>query len=201
MVVIFIARASSMNRGFLGCKRGIVYTSTPEVETLYLPAMWLFKINPKLLLPGFRKDFEMVFQVNGVRWGKGEMRFGGIPVPPYHDDSGTVSASIANFIHERLGLFCSKNGKGYYYVKVGRRKFIVIKHKTDSGITVCRVYNRYREEVGQFAFDNDLKNVHPYPLVNNIYQTMIVIMGYMFYILLYERVSRDLNAKAVINYG
>lgn len=201
MVVILIARVRSKDRGFLGCKRGIVYASTPEVEALYLPSMWVFRINPKILLPGFRKDFQMSFQVNGVRWGKGEMRYGGIPLPPYHNDSGTISAVISNFIHERLGLFCAKGARGYYSVKVGRRKFIVIKRETDSGVIICRVYNKFKEEVGQFAFDPSLKNVHPYPLVNNIYQTMIVIMGYMFYIILYERVSGDLNAKSTINYG
>lgn len=197
-----MSRTATRKKSYIVNDKEKVYLCSPAVEASYHYKFWFLKVNPKLLLPGFRKEMHKIIIVNGTRFGYGEFRHGGIPLPPYHKVSSSLFVKFGNIVRENLGLFCKQGARGYYFVKLGRRKFIILKHKAENGLTVCKVY--YSKEgisIGEFAFDKDFKKVYPYPFYSQLYRTLLVIIGYMFDVVSYENLSHMFNFRVEVEYG
>ena len=166
------------------------------VSAYYRYKRWILRINPKLILPGFRKDHRKIIYVDGKKFGKGEFRQGCIPFYPYLDDSQGIGFTVINWIRVHLGLLCRKSDRGYFYVKLGRQAYIIVRRYTEESNIFCKIYHKPTGDVlGSFIFDKDFLNVYPYWSVDNWVRSMFIVMGYVADAVIYSTVASQLNRE------
>lgn len=172
------------------CERGLTYVDCVYVNAIYRYRRWLFRINPKLLFPAFRKDHRKFFIVNGKRRGWGEIRSGWIPLSRYELPGSGFRVSVWRFLRKRLGLGLRRYERGYIYIGIGPYRFIVIQHTSQEGLHICEVYDKKTEEqIGNFIFNQEFTEVYPHISYDGVENTLHVIIGYVADSMVYSRAA------------
>lgn len=183
-------------------ENGETFVESDRLFANFKYVKWLFQINPRLVLPGLRRDHRKKIYVNGKKYGFAEYRHGCIPMYPYLDDRRGVDIWFINWIRVHLGLCCRPSDRDYFYIKLRRQEYIVLRRYTNERNTVCKIYEKASGEMlGTFIFDSDFKNVYPHWCVDNWVYSMYVIMGYVADAVIYSAVAQELNRKIKVIVG
>lgn len=181
---------------------GETFVQSDYVSAYYRYRRWLVRVNPAVLLPGFRKDHRKKIYVNGKKYGFAEYRHGCIPMRPYLDDGQGLGFTIVNWIRVHLGLCCRRTDRGYFYIKLGPQEYVVLRRYTKERNILCQIYYKPTEEIlGSFIFDKDFNNVYPHWSVDNWIHSMYVIIGYIADAVIYSTVAQQLNRKINVVIG
>ncbi len=173
---------------------GEIFVESPSINIYYRYPRWLFKLNQKLLLPGFRRDHRKYIFINGKKFGRAEYREGCIPLPGYIDEVRYWSDNITNYIKVHFGLGCRKSHRGYFWVKLGRQEYIVLRRYTKERNIYCQIYYKLTNAfMGSFIIDSTFTRVYPQFAVDHWVNSMYAIIGYVTDAMIYSSVAQQLN--------
>lgn len=194
-------RQKKNNRPRIVSQHGEVFVNSAGISMYYRYRHWIIKVNPKLLLPCFRKDHRKKFYDNGHYVGYGEYRNTYIPMQLYRADGSNLAVVIFNFIREVLGMGCNEHERGYFLVKVKRYKYIILKRVTLEGNILCKVYHKTTGTMmGSFIYDKTFTRVYPSFSDSRAMRTLFIIMGYITDAVIYSTVASELNRTIEVVY-
>lgn len=178
---------------------GEIFVNSPSMSVFYRYRFWLFQINPRFLLPGLRKEHRKSIFVNGKKRGIAEYRQGCIPMFPFIFDNRNFGVKIVNWIRVHLGLLCRKTDRGYFYIRLDKTEYIVLRRFTSARNVLCEIF--CKEDgfmMGSFIFDAAFEKVYPYFSVDDWVNSMYVIIGYIADAVVYSTVAHKLNKSLEI---
>lgn len=182
--------------------RGETFVQSEAITAYYRYRRWVLKVNPKLLFPGFRKDHRKRIYVNGRKYGFAEFRQACIPLPQYLEDAPGIGFKFINWIRVHWGLCCRSTDRGYFYIKLGKQEYVVLRRYTKDRNIFCQIYYKPTGEMlGSFIFDKDFNNVYPHWSVDNWVRSMYVIIGYVADAVIYSTVAQQLNRRLNVVIG
>lgn len=197
-----MARRQGFPDVYVKLEYGHAYVQAFNLVAHYKPRFWFLQLNPRLVLPGLRKDQRKKLYVNNKRYGFAEQRHGCIPLPPYVKEGRQLRVRLYNFIRVRLGLLCKPFERDYYWISLKSQKYIVLKHVTEEGNVRCVVYHvASQSNVGSFVFDKEFMNIYPSLGVDSPINTLLVIMGYLSEENVYSSVAKTLNRTLKVKYN
>lgn len=189
-----MTRRKSKNDRIVECINGETFLQVPHLSAYFRYRKWLIQINPKYLFPGQRKEHRKIIYVHGKKYGYAEYRGGCIPLQQFNARAYGVKALFLNLIRRRLGVACSELDKGYYYIALKTKRYIVTRSVMKDGGIFCRVFFYPEgEAVGSFIIDKDFSKAYPTLGAYNIINTMYVIIAYVVDSLVYSRFAAALN--------
>lgn len=175
------------------CERGVTTVSSNTMTVVFKYRWWWFKLNPRLVPPGLRRDHRKSIIVDGKWRGYCELRGGLIPMQRYVLKGRGLRIKLLNALRRSLGLCCRKYECGYIKVVLGKYRFIVIQSVTERGLHRCEVYDaRTEASIGSFMFNQELTEVYPYPMQDGVINTLQVISGYVADSLVYSMAASSL---------
>lgn len=187
-------RGAKVNKARIELYCGETTVSTSLVNAYFPYRRWLFKINPKLLFPAFRKEHRKLIIVNGRKCGWAEERYGLIPLNSHWNKAIGRFKWLKRWVRRHLGLWCNSYERGYKLIAIGHLRYIVLEAVTTSGYTACDVYSIIEQEpIGRFYFSQDLSSVYVKANREGVVQTLQVISGYVADALVYQHVALSLN--------
>ena len=195
-----MGRGKSKAIATITTERGNIYVDGARFDAHFRYPVWLFKLNPKLILPGLRRDHRKIVYINGRRFGKADYRDGCIPLESYRLRENRMLDKFMNFIRETFGIGCSNRSRGYYNIKLRTNTFVVVVRRSSKEYIRCIVYIRDSGDyVGDFMFDNAIENVYPRLVRHDLERTFCVIIGYIMDSLVYTTVALHLDRKLEIH--
>ena len=181
-------------------ERGNIYVDGPRFDAHFRYPIWLCRLNPKLILPGLRRDHRKIVYINGRRFGRADYREGCIPLETYRLKETRLLDKFMNLLRETFGLCCSSKSRGYYNIKLKTNTFIVVVRRPSKDYIRCIVYIRDSGEyVGDFFFDAGIENVYPRLVRHDLERTFCVVIGYIMDSLVYTTVALHLDRKLEIH--
>lgn len=188
-----MSRRVSKASNTIKCAHGVTWVDFDAVKAIYKYRVWFLRVNPRLLLPNFRREHRKMIIINGKNRGYGEVRSGYIPLSRYKLPGKGLIRNIQQFIREKFGLLCKRYEKGYIYLKVVGFKFLVLQRVTEQGLTVCEVFDKLSEEqVGTFIFNKDFSEVNLLTNNDGYTKTLHVIIGYVADSMVYSIAASNL---------
>lgn len=173
---------------------GEVFLKAPRLNAYFRYRRWLIQINPALLFPGLRREHRKIIYVHGKKWGYAEYRGGCVPLQAFNAKAYGLKGFVLNMIRRHWGFCCSQLDRGYYYIHLRTRKYVVTRAVMNDGSIFCRVYFYPEgEPVAAFTIDSDFKKAYPSLGEYNIINTLYVIIAYVADSLLYARFAGALN--------
>lgn len=196
-----MARRSSLSKIRIICNRGDVYIEGRSVDVFFKYKFWLFQINPRLLLPGFRKSNVKNVYVNGRKLGHAETYFKCPPLPQYRTYKGGLSGKILDFFRLRLGLFCETGSEGYMQITLKRQRFIITRSYTSAGNLMCSAYfYKSGNRLATFTFDKDFTMVALRFGNVSWAEAILTMAGYVADSMIYASVAGSLNREIEVKY-
>lgn len=181
------------------CENGETYLNCKGLYAEYRQPFWLFKVNDIFLLPGLRRNSCRTISVNNKRYGKAYFLEGCIPLPPYISEDPSPLSWVFNRVRVRLGLFCRRGWRGYFYVHLGRNKFAVTRRVTKEKLIYGKVYYYMTGEImGTYIFNEDFTAVRLATVEGGLPNTLKVIAGYIADVSIYSTLTDCLNRKIEI---
>lgn len=176
------------------CNKGEIFVQGPRISVYYRYRWWFFRINPRILFPGLRRDHRKKIFVNGKNRGYAEFRGGRVPLPRYRRGQDLISNILDIFIHEKLGILCRQEECGYHLIHTMNTDYIVTERLTKEEHILCQVYIKETgEPIGSFVYNKDCNEIYPTLVAQRLVNTFTVIMGYVTETVLYSTMASKLN--------
>ena len=141
-------------------RKGKTYVYGPGVDVVLKDSIWMIRVNPKLLPPGFRRTDRKKLFVGRKCIGWAYQAYTGIPIDEYRRKCEYLSDVWANYICERTGIGCRERKRGYFAVCIKNTIFIVVVGKTEQGNYDCLVYTKHNSDyIGNFIISPTFETI------------------------------------------
>lgn len=193
MAVIYISDT------FITCSSKGTVLRTPYSVFTYRRRGWILEVNPKLLIPCFRRYYRTKIYKDGKRIGSGEFRYGCPPLRQFYRESTSPRAIMINVLRRVFGAQCPADLKCYYCVKVGQLQFIVTVRYSEDGNIVCEIYSRLTSKtVGRVYYSLDYTKAHAVVYFENGSVTYNAILGYITEHVVFSAKLKNIQARVEV---
>ena len=195
-MIVVVAGSKRISGYSVILQNGNVIVEGPNVSVTFKLKFWLLRVNPKLIFPGFRKDYCKKIFINGKVKGNAAFIQSCAPISKCRLEGGSFGIKIKNWIRERLGLLCNESERGWFRFKLNGEEYVVLQRVTERGNTLCEIYSKENDvSLGSFIIDSSFENIYPYFSENGFFELMLIVAGYMIDYLVNSCLISQLNGS------
>ena len=181
--------------------RSSVTVVTDKATYDYRSKFWVVKVNPRLLMPYFRKVDPASIYINGRKRGWGEYRVGLPPIRECTYWAKGPAKRLQLLLQSWFAYGCPPGRGSYYRVKVGKVVFVVCPRYSERKELFCDVYDLYKQEkVGQIIFGANFEYAWPRVLVDGVHNSLLAIMGYLVRTVVPQRLGQVNSFRIPVKY-